>query len=55
MYEVRYDTDGALAGGIRYRDPELIARCRGFIRDLYDRGEELAAFADRSGLVPGVR
>ncbi len=55
VYEVRYDSDGALAGGIRHRDPELIARCRRFIRNLYECGEELAAFTDRSGLVPGIR
>lgn len=55
MYEVVYDDGGALAGGVRYRDGELIAQCREFIRDLYEPAEELDVFADRAGLLPEPR
>lgn len=47
LYEVCYDTDGVLAGGIRYHDQDLITRCREFIRDLYESGEDLVTFVDR--------
>lgn len=42
-YEVLYSGDGALAGGIRHRDPITISRCRAFIRELYENGTDLAS------------
>lgn len=48
MYEILYDRDGLLEGGVRYVDRDLIARCRDFIRDLYRQGEEIESYFDRN-------
>jgi hypothetical protein len=47
MYEVLYDETGTLAGGRKFTDPDLIARCRAEVRALYAGGEDFAAFFDR--------
>ncbi|MGW0515758.1 DUF6879 family protein [Crossiella sp. NPDC003009] len=47
MYEAVYDQQGRLAGGRRFTDCDLVRRCQRLIQELYDTGEELAAFFDR--------
>ncbi|MFI5544719.1 DUF6879 family protein [Streptomyces sp. NPDC051815] len=47
MYEVLYDDDGELAGGIRFDDPQGIARCRRAIQEMHRSGEALDAFFRR--------
>lgn len=47
MYEVLYDDEGRLAGGIRFGDPDAIARCRRTIREMHRSGEALDAFFGR--------
>ncbi len=47
MYEAVYDANGVLECALRYTDPELVGRCRGFISGLYERGEPIAGFFRR--------
>jgi hypothetical protein len=47
MYEAVYDSNGVLEAALRYRDTELISRCRDFIRGLYERGEPVGDFYRR--------
>ncbi|MGB3439533.1 MAG: DUF6879 family protein [Actinophytocola sp.] len=47
MYEVLYDDTGLLAGGRKFTDPDLIARCLAEVRALHAGGEEFQAFFDR--------
>ncbi|WP_329386686.1 DUF6879 family protein [Streptomyces sp. NBC_01716] len=47
LYEIIYDDDGKLAGGIRYTDGGLIAECRKLIRGIHGSGEQLASFFKR--------
>lgn len=47
LYEVLYTDEGLLHGGVRYTDAGLIARWEGFIRQLYEDGEEIASYVDR--------
>ncbi|MET4925305.1 hypothetical protein P3L51_23615 [Streptomyces sp. PSRA5] len=47
LYEIIYDDDGTLAGGIRYTDEGLISDCRKIIRDIHGSGERLEAFFER--------
>ena len=47
MYRLLYDDNGLQEGGVRFTDPDLIARWRGFIQDLYSAGEELEEFFQR--------
>lgn len=47
MYEVVYDDEGNLAGGIRFEDRKLIARCRASIQEMHQYGEALDAFFKR--------
>jgi hypothetical protein len=54
MYQAIYGEDGALAGALRYTDPDLIARCQRVIADLHASGELLADYFERevAGLKP---
>ncbi|MFJ3280211.1 DUF6879 family protein [Streptomyces halstedii] len=47
MYEVLYDDDGELAGGIRFSDPRTISRCRQAIQEMHRSGEPLDNFFSR--------
>ncbi|MFC9604713.1 DUF6879 family protein [Streptomyces niveus] len=47
LYEIIYDDDGTLAGGIRYTDEELISDCRKIIRDIHRNGERLETYFKR--------
>lgn len=47
MYEILYDETGVLAGGRKFSDPGLIARCRAEVRELYAGGEDFRTFFDR--------
>lgn len=47
MYEVLYDDDGELAGGIRFGDPRDISRCQQAIQDMHRSGEPLDDFFNR--------
>ena len=44
MYEILYDDDGLVGGGIRYTEVELIRQCRDFIQDLYADGVDVREF-----------
>ncbi|MCC5581271.1 hypothetical protein IMZ11_37275 [Microtetraspora sp. AC03309] len=48
MYEVLYNDDGILAGGVRYTDPSLVAECRSIIVALYESGADLSDYFDRN-------
>ncbi|MFF5855379.1 DUF6879 family protein [Streptomyces sp. NPDC012751] len=48
MYEVLYDEEGKLAGGVRFDDPRDISRCRQAIREMHRSGEPLRDFFSRS-------
>jgi hypothetical protein len=47
MYEVVYDDEGTLAGGIRFADPHDISRCRQAIQEMHQSGEPLDDFFSR--------
>ncbi|MFI2354587.1 DUF6879 family protein [Streptomyces anulatus] len=47
MYEVLYDDDGKLAGGIRFDDPHVISRWRKTIQEMHQAGEPLNDFFSR--------
>ncbi|WP_216214886.1 DUF6879 family protein [Amycolatopsis aidingensis] len=47
VYEVRYDSDGAIEGAIRSDDPRDVTLWRDFIRSLYDSGEDINSFFER--------
>ncbi|MFE9296989.1 DUF6879 family protein [Streptomyces niveus] len=47
LYEIVYDDDGKLAGGIRYTDDGLISECRRIIRAIHGSGEQLETFFKR--------
>ncbi|PJJ03936.1 hypothetical protein BX264_4338 [Streptomyces sp. 2333.5] len=47
VYEILYDEQGILDGGVRYLSPEVTARCRDFMRGLYEAGEELSTYFAR--------
>lgn len=47
MYQAVYDERGVLAYALRYISRPLVARCRDFIADLYDRGEPIRSFFER--------
>lgn len=51
MYEVLYDETGVLAGGRKFTDLDLIARCQAEVRALYAGGEDFRTFFDRE-IVP---
>lgn len=44
VYEVGYDTDGAITGAIRSDDRPDLTKWRGFIRNLYATGEDIEKF-----------
>ncbi|MEU8700348.1 DUF6879 family protein [Streptomyces sp. NPDC048680] len=44
MYEVLYDDEGKLAGGIRFDDPRDISECRQAIQEMHRFGEPLDDF-----------
>ncbi|MFE4799137.1 DUF6879 family protein [Streptomyces sp. NPDC056708] len=47
MYEVLYDDDGELTGGIRFGDPRDISRCRQAIQEMHQSSEPLDDFFSR--------
>ncbi|MEV0776587.1 DUF6879 family protein [Streptomyces sp. NPDC050428] len=47
LYEIIYDDDGTLDGGVRYTDGRLIAECREIIRGIHRSGEQLDSFFKR--------
>ncbi|MFE6837126.1 DUF6879 family protein [Streptomyces sp. NPDC057705] len=47
MYEIIYDDDGNLAGGIKFTDASVIEKCREFIQGLHAAGEQLRSFFGR--------
>lgn len=47
MYEVLYDGDGKLAGGMRFDDPRVISRWRKTIQEMHRIGEPLDDFFAR--------
>jgi hypothetical protein len=47
LYEVCYTEAGVLDGGVLFTDAGLIAQWERFIAELYDKGEEMLAYAER--------
>ncbi|MGW2412045.1 DUF6879 family protein [Streptomyces tubercidicus] len=47
VYRILYNKQGILDGGVRYLSHEVTARCRDFMRDLYEAGEELDSYFAR--------
>jgi len=47
LYQPVYDEHGVLCAGRRFRDRDLVDRCRTLTRALYEEGEPLASFFDR--------
>lgn len=47
VFRVIYDASGQADGAVRYTDPGVAVRCREFIRQLFDVGEEMIDFFDR--------
>ncbi|MFI6699254.1 DUF6879 family protein [Streptomyces sp. NPDC050509] len=47
LYEVVYTEAGVLDGGIRFADSGLIGRWEGFIKELYEDGEDITSYVDR--------
>jgi len=57
MYEILYDDNGLQEGGVLHTDASLIARCREFIKRLYEKGEPISAYFAREveSLEPPLR
>jgi len=47
LYHVLYDDSGELTGAVRVTEPSAVASAARLARNLYDQGENLAAFFDR--------
>ncbi|MFI7353662.1 DUF6879 family protein [Streptomyces avidinii] len=47
MYEIVYDDDGTISGGIKFSESDVISKCRDFIQGLHAGGERLHTFFDR--------
>ncbi|WP_030553290.1 DUF6879 family protein [Streptomyces exfoliatus] len=47
VYVVDYTPEGVPDGATRYDQPEVVARARDFVRELYAQGEDLAAYFPR--------
>jgi hypothetical protein len=47
LYEVCYTEAGVLDGGVRFTDAGLVGRWERFIAELYEKGEEMVAYAVR--------
>ncbi|MFE3829254.1 hypothetical protein [Streptomyces sp. NPDC059092] len=47
LYEVVHTEAGVLDGGIRFADSGLIGRWEGFIKELYEDGEDIISYVDR--------
>lgn len=47
IYQVIYDGNGVIDHAVRYSDEALVKRCRGFIADLFGRGEPIGEFFKR--------
>lgn len=47
MYEILYDENGLQEGGVLHTGVSLIARCREFIRSLYEKGEPISTYFGR--------
>jgi hypothetical protein len=47
LYQILYDTDGVLEGGILFTDPETVSRATEFIESLYDSGEDMGSYFQR--------
>jgi hypothetical protein len=47
LYQILYDKDGVLEGGVLFTDRETIARVADFIENLYDAGEDMERYFQR--------
>ncbi|ANW18887.1 DUF6879 family protein [Streptomyces clavuligerus] len=47
LYEIVYDADGILAGGVRHKEPATVSAWREFIKNLHAEGEEMVEFFRR--------
>lgn len=47
VYVVEYGPGGVPGGAVRYTAPEVVAKARAFVRELYGAGEDLAEFFPR--------
>lgn len=48
LYEVLYTAEGTLDGGVRFTDARLAQHWEGFIQELYQEGEDVIDYVDRS-------
>jgi hypothetical protein len=48
LYEVRYTKSGVLDGGIRFTDGGLVKRWARFTAELFAKGEDMIAYAERA-------
>ena len=46
-YQILYDADGVLTGGVKVTDPQAVGRVTRLVRRLYGEGEDLATFFER--------
>jgi hypothetical protein len=47
MYEILYDENGLLRGGVLYTGTSPVVRCREFIKRLYEKGEPISTYFAR--------
>jgi hypothetical protein len=46
FYEVVYNEDGFLDGGVRFTSPDLIEAWESFVKELYDSGQDVISYVD---------
>lgn len=54
-YQVRYDQDGIVTGAKLLADPEVTTACRAEMAALWEKGEDLASFLTRTGVLADTR
>lgn len=54
-YQVRYDQDGIVTGAKLLADPEVTTACRAEMAALWAKGEDLASFLTRTGVLADTR
>lgn len=54
-YQVRHDQDGIVTGAKLLADPEVTTACRAEMAALWEKGEDLASFLTRTGVLADTR
>ncbi|MEV0403015.1 DUF6879 family protein [Actinoallomurus sp. NPDC050550] len=55
VYQVRYDDDGVVTGAKLMTDPQVAAACLSEVTTLWDQGEDLDAFLERTNVLTNER